>query len=293
MISYKKYNTPNTSGTSNTKEYIVLHHTGTGRNSINWVINWFTTWPVSAHYVVDTNGDIYKMNTDDDILRHAGMSERDGKSWMNLYSIWIEIIWPLPGFTDAQRKSVRMLCLELMKAHIIPHTHIIRHKDISPGRKVDVDDAFWTGQYWSYSAYQQSYADFWSIMWLYEKRFKQEFWDIIAEGATILSDIPWALWEIVTPTWSFNLKEFLYLHHIWLERTRKEFLPYIYAIMGRYEEIYKQEFADLIAQNKTVISDIDGAVKRLINNDGTLNLKELIYFMNIWFERIRREIQKK
>ncbi|NCQ81379.1 hypothetical protein GW750_00955 [bacterium] len=51
--------------------------------------------------------------------------------------------------------------------------------------------------------------------------------------------------------------------------------------MGRYEEIYKQEFADLIAQNKTVISDIDGAVKRLINNDGTLNLKELIYFMNI------------
>ena len=63
---------------------------------------------------------------------------------MNQYSIWIEIIWPLAdgGFTDKQRETVAKLTLELCTIHKIPKENVLRHKDIAPGRKVDVADSF-------------------------------------------------------------------------------------------------------------------------------------------------------
>lgn len=63
--------------------------------------------------------------------------------------------------------------------------------------------------------------------------------------------------------------------------------------MGRYERIFKEEFADLIARGETIIKDPDKAVTKLMNADGTINLKEVIYFMNIGFERIRSEAKEK
>lgn len=77
---------------------------------------------------------------------------------MNAYSIGIEIIGPLSnnGFTDAQRKSVRELCEELMEKHSLTPEKVIRHKDISPGRKVDVADTFWNGQFPTFENYQKS-----------------------------------------------------------------------------------------------------------------------------------------
>ena len=72
----QNFRTTNTSGTTNTKEFIILHHTGTGYNSASGVINHLTRGDVSCHFVVDTNGDVYSINTIDDILRHCGVSER-------------------------------------------------------------------------------------------------------------------------------------------------------------------------------------------------------------------------
>jgi len=63
--------TKNTSGLGNTKEYIVLHHTGTGEGSLQGVLRTLQHGTVSAHYVIDTDGSVYALNTDDDILRHA------------------------------------------------------------------------------------------------------------------------------------------------------------------------------------------------------------------------------
>ena len=39
----------------------------------------------------------------------------------------------------------------------IPVKRIIRHKDISPGRKNDVDDSFWNNEFKTFSDYQNSY----------------------------------------------------------------------------------------------------------------------------------------
>lgn len=142
-----QYQTPNTSGKGNKKSYIMLHHTATWAWSINWVIAHFKnpTSQASAHYVIDEKWNVHKFNTDDDILWHAGKWTREGiVDEMNRYSIGIELIWPLPGFTDKQKVSLKVLVDELLTKYNISEEKIIRHKDYAPKRKVDVNDALWS-----------------------------------------------------------------------------------------------------------------------------------------------------
>lgn len=151
--------TKNKSPWKNTCEYIVLHHTATKEGTIKWVLRQLTVGPVSCHFVVDTNGDIYKIGELTDILWHAGVSEWKGKENMNKYSIGIEVIWPLPWFTNAQRESVQKLVSTLIRDLKLPVDRIIRHKDISPGRKTDIDDSFWNDLYKTFTEYQNSYME--------------------------------------------------------------------------------------------------------------------------------------
>lgn len=145
--------TKNKSAWVNTCEFVILHHTATGENTIRWVLNTLTVGAVSCHYVVDTNGDTYKIGNDKDILWHAGLSEWKGKTDLNKYSIGIEVIWPLANgwFTDAQRSSVAELVKDLATKYGIPKENILRHKDIAPKRKTDIADTFWN---WTFKTYQ-------------------------------------------------------------------------------------------------------------------------------------------
>lgn len=52
---------------------------------------------------------------------------------------------------------MRELCSFLVGSLGIPVENIIRHKDIAPGRKVDVDDSFWNNEYKTFTDYQNSY----------------------------------------------------------------------------------------------------------------------------------------
>lgn len=153
-----QYQTKNSSGKRNSKQFIILHHTGTWEGTAQGCINGCINWKASFHYLVDENGQIYKFNTDDDVLWHAGVSERKTFKGMNNYSIGIEVIGPLSGpdqFTDAQRKSVTYLIKKLATDYKIPKENILRHKDIAPGRKVDIYDTFWSTTHTTRSAYIQ------------------------------------------------------------------------------------------------------------------------------------------
>jgi len=156
-MNYKQIlNTNNKTAGINTCQFIILHHTATAENSINGVIKTLTVGNVSCHYIVDTNGDIYKIGNDKDILWHAGESSWGKLKYMNLYSIWIEVIWPLKngGFTNEQKVSVKNLILELSKKYAIPKENILRHKDIAPWRKVDISDTFWNGEFKTFEDYK-------------------------------------------------------------------------------------------------------------------------------------------
>lgn len=152
------FSTTNKTKWVNTCEYIILHHTATGEWTLKWVINTLTKGAVSCHFVVDTNGDAYKIGDPKDILWHAGVSEWKGKKMMNNYSVGIEIIGPLAnwGFSAEQKHTVYWLTQHLMAVLNIPKENVIRHKDISPWRKTDVADSFWNNKYKTYKDYQDT-----------------------------------------------------------------------------------------------------------------------------------------
>lgn len=134
----------------NTCEFVIVHHTGTPAGTITGVLDGLYRRPdyASCHYVVDVNGDVYKIGNDTDILWHAGVSSWQGKSDMNRYSIGIEVIG-IDSFTDAQRTAVKRLVEELMQAHAIPRKNVLRHADIAPGRKTDINLAFCAPKTWA------------------------------------------------------------------------------------------------------------------------------------------------
>ena len=74
MIFKEKLATKNVSKGVNSKEFIILHHTATAEGSIKGVLRTLTVGAVSVHYVIDTNGDTYKIGEDNMILWHAGRS---------------------------------------------------------------------------------------------------------------------------------------------------------------------------------------------------------------------------
>lgn len=177
MFSFKKTfpsPTERMLGKINTKEFIIVHHTGTKEWTILGVLDGLYRRAdyASCHFTVDTNGDAYKIGSPDDILWHAGESQWGRYVMMNNFSLGIEIIGPLSngGFTDAQRKTVRTLIQHLMATFKIPKENVLRHRDITSARgykgelakpwdlsrKVDVADTFWNVQFASWSEYQKS-----------------------------------------------------------------------------------------------------------------------------------------
>lgn len=150
--------TANVTKGTNSKQYIVLHHTATKEGSIKGVLSTLTKGAVSCHFVVDANGDAYKIGSPDMILWHAGESKWGKLVGMNAYSLGIEIVGPLKdgGFSDAQKATVRALVAHLMATFGIPAQNVLRHKDVSPGRKVDVADAFWNKEFRTYDDYRNS-----------------------------------------------------------------------------------------------------------------------------------------
>lgn len=46
-----------------------------------------------------------------------------------------------------------------MRSLNIPKDNIIRHKDISPGRKTDIHDSFWNNEFKSFTDYQNSFVN--------------------------------------------------------------------------------------------------------------------------------------
>lgn len=160
----ENFKTNNKSIWINKCEYIVLHHTATGAWTAKGVIEHFQDTKAknraSAHYIVDENWVIYSMNTEKDILRHAGIGSLN---WivnnMNEYSIWIEVVGPLDWkfeFSDKQRVAVASLIKDIAKRNNITKEKVIRHKDYSVWRKVDIYDSFWNKDFTSRNDYVNS-----------------------------------------------------------------------------------------------------------------------------------------
>ncbi|MEP6342854.1 MAG: N-acetylmuramoyl-L-alanine amidase [Maricaulaceae bacterium] len=135
---------------------LVLHYTGmeSGAAALERMCD--AAAKVSAHYMVEEDGRIYRLVAEDKRAWHAGVSEWAGETNINSSSIGVEVVngghdWPLPSgdlppYSDVQINAVIVLCKDIMGRHNIPAVNVLGHSDIAPARKIDPGEHFpWRG----------------------------------------------------------------------------------------------------------------------------------------------------
>src|SRR5579875_1706400 len=106
---------------------------------------------VSSHYVVEEDGQIWRLVPEERRAFHAGVSHWRGHETLNGRCIGIEIVnpgheWGYRPFPALQMAAVCDLCLEILGRHPIPARNVVGHSDVAPDRKQDPGELFdWQG----------------------------------------------------------------------------------------------------------------------------------------------------
>ncbi|MCB4822992.1 N-acetylmuramoyl-L-alanine amidase [Roseicella aerolata] len=132
-------------------DVLVLHYTGmrSGAEAIARLRD--PAARVSAHYVVEEDGAIFRLVPEHRRAWHAGISHWRGETGMNGRSIGIELVnpgheWGYRPFPALQMAAACDLCLEILARHPIPARNVVAHSDIAPDRKEDPGEFFdWEG----------------------------------------------------------------------------------------------------------------------------------------------------
>lgn len=102
---------------------------------------------VSAHYLVEEDGAIWRLVPEERRAWHAGASYWQGDSALNTVSIGIEIVnpgheWGYRAFPEVQMQAVEALCGDILARRRIPAHRVVGHSDIAPARKSDPGELF-------------------------------------------------------------------------------------------------------------------------------------------------------
>lgn len=113
-------------------EFIILHRTG-GKTAKSAIATFSPKVDKNAHYLIDDNGSIYSLLADDLVAYHAGKTYKPNLV-SNLNSIGIEVVGETneTPLTEAQRRSVSYLVLELAKKYGIKRTNVCPHEFVTP-----------------------------------------------------------------------------------------------------------------------------------------------------------------
>lgn len=126
---------------------IVLHGTaGTAESDLSWLCN--ADSRVSYHYLIDRDGQVYRLVDEERRAWHANPSEWDGRPDLNDWSIGVGLSnrGPVgadprnPGqesYPSAQLMAAAELLTDICDRHGIPWRMILTHAQVSPGRKHD------------------------------------------------------------------------------------------------------------------------------------------------------------
>src|SRR5579885_1156502 len=102
---------------------------------------------VSAHYLVEEDGAVWRLVPEERRAFHAGVSCWCGERDLNFVSIGVEIAnpgheWGYRPFPEAQMAAVEQLCRDILARHPIPADRVVGHSDIAPTRKTDPGELF-------------------------------------------------------------------------------------------------------------------------------------------------------
>lgn len=126
---------------------IVLHYTGMADMETALARLCDAEAKVSAHYLVDEDGQVIRLVPEEKRAWHAGRSHWRGVTDVNSASIGIEIVNPghefgYREFPDAQIEALIPLIADIKDRHGITRGNIVGHSDIAPVRKRDPGELF-------------------------------------------------------------------------------------------------------------------------------------------------------
>ncbi len=138
---------PNFDDRGRTIDMIVLHYTGmsTGAEALARLRD--PAAKVSAHYLVEENGDLYRIVDEAKRAWHAGVGGWKGETDINARSIGIEIVNPGHefGYRDFPAEQIDIV-IELLKdirtRYKIAAAQTLGHCDVAPRRKEDPGEKF-------------------------------------------------------------------------------------------------------------------------------------------------------
>jgi len=126
---------------------LVLHYTGMPDAAVALDRLCDPDAQVSAHYLVEEDGVIWRLVPEDRRAWHAGQSQWAGDTDINSRSIGIELVNPGHGpdyrpFPESQMAALETLCHGILARHPIPSRHVLGHSDVAPDRKLDPGELF-------------------------------------------------------------------------------------------------------------------------------------------------------
>ncbi|MGB8273817.1 MAG: N-acetylmuramoyl-L-alanine amidase [Alphaproteobacteria bacterium] len=126
---------------------LVLHYTGmtSAKSALARLTD--RSAKVSAHYMVDEDGTVFRLVEEDKRAWHAGVSSWKGETDVNGRSIGIELVNPghefgYRPFPKAQMDSLVVLARDIAARHDIPPDRVLGHSDVAPERKSDPGELF-------------------------------------------------------------------------------------------------------------------------------------------------------
>lgn len=102
---------------------------------------------VSAHYLIDEDGDVVGLVEEEYRAWHAGVASWRGANDINARSIGIELVNPghefgLTPFPKPQMRALEELALDIVARHAIAARNVVGHSDVAPRRKQDPGELF-------------------------------------------------------------------------------------------------------------------------------------------------------
>jgi len=134
-------------GTSSRIDMLVLHYTGM-RSAVAALDRLCDPAArVSAHYLVEEDGVVWRLVPETRRAFHAGLSCWEGERDLNPVSIGVEIVnpgheWGYRPFAEPQMAAVERLCRDILSRYPIPAHRVVGHSDIAPNRKTDPGELF-------------------------------------------------------------------------------------------------------------------------------------------------------
>ena len=130
-----------------TIDTIVIHSSydalGAEPYSVNGLIAEYKQYNVAPHFLIDREGEIYRLVDEENIAYHAGVSKMpDGRSNANNFSVGVELMnTKEDNYTKNQYSSLNYL-IDYLESQF-PIKYVVGHNKISPGRKTDPWNMEW------------------------------------------------------------------------------------------------------------------------------------------------------